>query len=54
MIIAKNQSNFWIQKNNPMEVEISSVSYVKCILSYPYEYWQHPVEERVTGALERV
>ena len=28
--------------------------YVKFTLSYPYENWQHPVEERVNGAQECV
>ena len=28
--------------------------YAEHIVSYPYENWQHPVEERDNGALERV
>ena len=28
--------------------------YVEYIVSYPYGNWQHSVEERVNGALERV
>ena len=36
-----------------MEIEMSSVFYVKYILGKPCENSQHPVEERVNSALER-
>ena len=36
-----------------MENEMSSVFYVKYIMSYPCEKWDQPVEVGVNGALER-
>ena len=57
MIITKKSIqylNIEEQSNGNWNFKHFSLFYVKYILIYPYENWQHHVEERVNGALERV